>query len=107
MAAAEVLAYGTTAANSTDITVAVADARPTRVCLKGSAEGVPPGELAQVVIEAEDEDGFFWPIGSITGTGPLSMVLEAQGIYRATRVAANPNGLPNATAKYGCGVFTG
>lgn len=103
MAAAEVLAYGTTAESSTDITVDVASGRPTLVCLKGSAENVQPGELAQVVIEAEDEDGFFWPIGSLSGTGPLSMVLEAQGVYRATRRAA---GTVGAAAKYGCGVFT-
>jgi hypothetical protein len=104
MAAAEVLAPGSTAASSADIVVAAY----TLICLKGSGNGIPPGAKSQVVVELKDEDGFYWPIGSLTGVGPLSMLLEAAATYRVTRVAANVSGaLVAPTADFVCGVFTG
>lgn len=106
MAAAEVLAPGSTAANSSDIVVAT----QLKVSLKGSADGVGPGELAQVVIELKDEDGLYWPVAALCGCGPLSVLLEAAGTYRARRIAARDatNGsFAYPAAMFNCGVFTG
>lgn len=100
--ATEVLAPGSTAANSSDIVVAA----NTLVCLKGSATGVGPGERAQVIIEAKDEDGFYWPVANLQGGGPLSVLLEAAGTYRARRIAADANGYAYNAAMFNCGVFT-
>lgn len=103
MAAVSVLAVGSTALSSSDIVVAAA----TLVCLKNTAPA-PVGELAQVIIELKDDAGAYWPVGEITGVGPLSMLLTASATYRVTRVAANTSGAnPAATAKFVCGVFTG
>lgn len=107
MAAAEVLAPGSTAASSADIVVAAV----TLLCLKGSANNVGPGELAQAVVELKDEDGFYWPIATLTGIGPRSVLLEAAATYRITRVAAVASGgiggAGQPAAKYNCGAFTG
>lgn len=103
MAAVSVLAVGSTALSSSDIVVAAA----TIVCLKNTSPA-PVGELAQVIVELKDDAGAYWPVGEITGVGPLSMLLTAAATYRVTRVAANPNGaLVKDVAKYTCGVFTG
>ena len=102
MAAAEVLAPGVTAASSSDIVVAA----PTLLCLKGSAENVQPGPQAQVVVELKDEDSLYWPIGCLTGVGPISMLLEAAATYRVTRRAANA-GYGGKASDFNCGVFTG
>lgn len=104
MAAAEVLAPGSTAASSSDIVVAA----PTLLALKGSGDGIPVGQRAQLIVELKDEDGFYWPIGQLNGVGPLSLLLEAAATYRVTRVAANINGANVApVAQFVCGAFTG
>lgn len=104
MAAAEVLAPGSTAASSSDIVVAA----PTLLCLKGSAENVLPGKRSVVIVELKDEDSLYWPIGQLNGASQMSVLLEAAATYRVTRVAANANGaFPAATAEFVCGVFTG
>lgn len=104
MAAAEVLAPGSTAASSADIVVAA----PTQLSLKGSANNVPPGELSQLIVELKDEDGFYWPMGQLNGVGPVSMLLTAAATYRVTRVAANTSGsFVQPAAKFVCGAFTG
>jgi hypothetical protein len=104
MAAAEVLAPGSTAASSADIVVAA----PTLLALKGSGTGVQPGERSQVIVELKDDLSAYWPVGQLNGVGPMSMLLEAAATYRVTRVAANTSGaLVQDPAKYTCGVFTG
>lgn len=107
MAAAEVLPPGSTAASSADIVVAAL----TLLCLKGSANNVGPGEMAQVNVELKDEDGFYWPFDALATTGKRAVLLEAPATYRVTRVAANPGGgvggAGEPAAKFNCGVFTG
>jgi hypothetical protein len=100
--ATEVLAPGTTAASSSDIVVAA----PTLLSLKGSGSGIQPGPMAQVVVELKDEDNLYWPVGNLTGVGPISMLLEAAATYRVTRVAANA-GYGGKASDFNCGVFTG
>jgi hypothetical protein len=100
MAAAEVLAPGSTAASSADIVVAAL----TLLCLKGSANGVGPGVNAVVHVELKDEDGFYWPFDTLATIGKRAILLEAAATYRVTRVAAGTVGV---AADYNCGVFTG
>lgn len=96
MAAASVLANGTTAASSTDIVVAA----PTVISLKTF------GPRAMVIVELKDDAGGYNAIGSLSGVGDSSMLLTAAATYRATRVAANA-GYGGKASDYSCGVFTG
>lgn len=87
MAAAELIATGSTAANSSD--VVIADGSSVTVGLKGL-----DGSQARVLILLKDDAGAYNPIGELTALKP-SIVIAAPGTYRLTRVAG-------AT----CGVFS-
>lgn len=88
MAAAEILATGSTAANSTDQTVAAGT--PVTYGLKGFATAE-----ARVRILLKDDAGAYLDVGELTPYR-ASTVISAPGTYRFTRVAG-------AT----CGVFSG
>lgn len=89
MAAAEVLAPGTSAASSSDIVVAA----PTMIALKVFQP------QAEVTIELKDEDGLYWPVDNLNGVGRIGVVLQAAATYRVTRRDKGAGG--------SCGVFTG
>jgi hypothetical protein len=92
MAAAEILAINTTAANSTDQTVAAGD--QLTVCLKDAA-GPAVGSGARVDILLKDDSGQYFAVGSLTGGKP-AVVITGAGVYRFTRFAG-----------VSCGVFSG
>lgn len=86
MAAAELIATGTTAANSADVTVTTT---AVAVALKAAADG------AEVVVSLKDDGGAYNIIGRITSGSPVATV-SAPGVYRFSRVAGKS-----------CGVFSG
>lgn len=88
MAAAQILATASTAASSSDITVAAGT--PLGVSLRGVTDG-----QARVLIELKDESAAYAVIGELNSHAP-NRALDIPGIYRFTRVAG-------AT----CGVFSG
>lgn len=88
MAAAELIATGSTAANSSDVTVA--DGSSLIVGIKGAT-----GDLARVIILLKDDAGAYNRIGELNA-GQSVLVLSGPGVYRLTRVAG-------AT----CGVYSG
>ena len=88
MAAAQILATASTAASSSDITVAAGT--PLAVSLRGVTDG-----QARVLIELKDEAAVYAVIGELRSHAPNTR-LDVPGIYRFTRVAG-------AT----CGVFSG
>lgn len=88
MAAAEILATGSTAANSADVTVAAGT--PLAVSLKGVADG-----QALVVILLKDDAAAYNVVGALRSHAP-STLISAPGTYRFSRVAGAA-----------CGVFSG
>jgi len=90
--ATEILAVGTTAANSADVTIA-AGATLT-VCLKDAA-GAVIGNAAKVEIQLKDDAGEYFTVATLTGGRP-SIVIVGAGTYRFSRHAG-----------ISCGVFSG
>lgn len=90
--ATQILAAGTTAADSSD--VAVVAGTPLTVCLKDAAG---PDVLGSAVVNIllKDDAGQYFRIGSLTGTSP-AIVIDAPGTYRFSRLAG-----------VSCGVFSG
>lgn len=88
----EILAIGTSAANSSDVVVA-AGASLT-VCLKDAA-GPDLGRSVQVDILLKDDAGQYFPVDSLNIKRP-ALMLVAAGTYRFSRVAGDS-----------CGVFSG
>ena len=86
MAAAELIATGTTAANSADVTVVAGT--PITVALKAAADG------AEVAVKLKDDGAAYNIVGRITSAQPSLMIL-APGTYRFSRIAGAS-----------CGVFS-
>lgn len=91
MAAAEILAIGTTALDSSDVTI---DAGATlTVCLKDAAgPSVPNGAKVEIKIKGDNSE--YYTIATLTGGRP-ALVITGAGIYRFSR----PVGVS-------CGVFS-
>ncbi len=89
---AEILAVGTTAANSSDVTVDPGDTLT--VCLKDAA-GADVALSACVHILLKDDAGQYFRFDSLTGDKP-ALVLVGAGTYRFSRKAGTS-----------CGVFSG
>lgn len=87
MAAANLIANGTTAATSSDIVLA--DGASILISLKAAADG------AEVHIELKDDAGNYNSVGRILASDPAKKV-EGPGTYRARRIAGAS-----------CGVFSG
>lgn len=88
MAAAQILATASTAASSSDVTVAAGT--PLAVSLRGVADG-----QARVLIELKDEAAAYTIVGELRSHSPNTQI-SVPGTYRFTRIAG-------AT----CGVFSG
>lgn len=88
----QILAAGTTAADSSDVVVAAGT--PLTVCLKDAAGGhVESG--AEVRIGLKDDAGQYFQVDSLTGSKP-ALVIVGAGTYRFSR-------MPGVS----CGVFSG
>lgn len=84
MAATQILATNTTAADSSDITLTT----DTVVGLKGAAIG------SEVIIKLKDDGGAYNVIGKLTSEEPAKLL--AAGIYRFSRVAGASCGVYQA-----------
>lgn len=84
MAAAELLAIGTTVADSGDVTVAAGDTLT--VALKGPS--APAVGRARVDIQIKDDEAEYWRIGYLNEGNPTVVIIGA-GIYRFHRVSGN------------------
>jgi hypothetical protein len=91
MAAAELLAVGTTTANSSDVVVAAG--AQLSVCLKDAAGPAVLGG-ALVHISLKDDAGQYFRIGVLRSADP-AVILAGAGTYRFSRVAG-----------VSCGVFS-
>lgn len=89
--ATEILAVGTTAANSTDVTVAAGE--QLTVGLKDAAG--PAVGNARVEIQLKDDAGEYFTIATLTSSRS-ALVIAGAGTYRFSR-----------TAGASCGVFSG
>lgn len=89
----EILAVGTTAANSTDQVVSAGT--PLTVCLKDSA-GPSSGNNAEVEILLKADNAEYFKVASLTSREPALMIV-APGTYRFSRIAGRD----------ACGVFSG
>jgi hypothetical protein len=90
--ATEILAVGTTAANSSDVVVAAGS--ELTVSLKAAAgPRVLPGAFVHILLK--DDAGQYFRIGHLNGAKP-ALVLAAAGTYRFSRLAGAS-----------CGVFSG
>jgi hypothetical protein len=89
--ATEVLAVGTTAASSSDVTIASGD--QLTVCLKDAA-GPTIGAGARVDVQLKDDDGEYFTIATLSNARP-GLVITGAGTYRFSRVAGTS-----------CGVFS-
>ncbi|HTM77998.1 MAG TPA: hypothetical protein VL133_10255 [Devosia sp.] len=82
--ATELLATGSTAANSADVVVAAGT--PVIVMMKDQT-----GAEARIRILLKDEDGAYFDVGELTPARP-ALGLGIAGTYRLTRVAGNTCG---------------
>jgi hypothetical protein len=89
--ATEVLAVNTTAANSSDVTIAAGD--QLTVCLKDAA-GTTVALAARVDIQLKDDAGQYFTITTLSGGKP-ALVIVGAGTYRFSRPAGAS-----------CGVFS-
>lgn len=88
MAFTELLAVGTGAANSADVTVAAGS--NVVFALKGTNGVIPLGAMVTVTYKADD--GRYYPVqpdGKLH-EGRRSMVLDAKGVYRVSRAPSSP-----------------
>lgn len=86
--ATQLIASGSTAASSSDVTVTAG--APITVSIKGATN-----MEARVVIELKDDASTYNTVGQLTASQP-SAVLAGPGVYRLTRIAGGT-----------CGVFSG
>jgi hypothetical protein len=89
--ATEILAIGTTAANSSDVVIASGD--QLTVSLKDAAGTIIAGS-ARVEIQIKDDAGQYFAIATLTGARP-ALVITGAGTYRFSRAAGGS-----------CGVFS-
>lgn len=89
--ATQLLAIGTTAASSSDLTVVAGT--PVAVSLKGTGGG-PVAFGARVQVELKDDGNNYIPVDELTFAKP-SLALSIAGVYRFTRISA-----------VSCGVFS-
>lgn len=84
--ATQLLAVGTTAADSADITAAAGT--PVTLFLKGSADG-PADSAAVCEIKVKDSAGLYHKIGELNGreAGKACVVIDGPGTFRVSRVA--------------------
>lgn len=75
----QLLATGSTAADSADLVVAAGT--PVTVCLKGLTTG-----SAKVEVKLKDDAGAFTIVGSLTLNSP-AVCITAPGTYRFSRIA--------------------
>lgn len=87
MAAAELIAAGTTAANSSDIVIA--DGATVSVGLKAYAQG------ALAVVRLKDDGAAYNEVARLDASQP-ALLLSGPGTYRVSRIAG-----------VSCGVFSG
>lgn len=90
--ASEVLAIGTTVANSSDVTVAAGDTLT--VCLKDAA-GPKVAAGCRVDIQLKDDSAQYFTVDSLTSSKPAALIVAA-GTYRFARLTT-----------VSCGVFSG
>lgn len=90
--ATEILATGTTGADSSDVVVAAGT--PLTVCLKDAA-GAHVASGAEVRVSLKDDAGVYFQVDTLTGSRP-ALVITGAGTYRFSR-------LPGVS----CGVFSG
>lgn len=90
--ATEVLAVGTSAANSSDVTIA--EGEQLTVCLKDAA-GTRVGNGAKVEIQLKDDDNEYFAVDTLH-SGKVAVVIAGAGTYRFSRIAG-----------VSCGVFSG
>lgn len=88
----QILATGTTAADSSDVVVAAGT--PLTVCLKDAAGPVLEA-AAEVLIELKDDAGQYFRVDVLNGSQP-ALVIVGAGTYRFSRIAGAS-----------CGVFSG
>ncbi len=89
--ATEVLAINTTAASSSDVTIASGD--QLTVCLKDAA-GPSVGAAARVDIQLKGDNSEYFTIATLSNAKP-GLVITGAGTYRFTRAAG-----------VSCGVFS-
>lgn len=89
--ATEILAIGTTATSSSDVTVS--SGSTLTVCLKDAA-GAVVGAGAKVEIQLKADSGEYFTVATLTGGRPALVIMGA-GTYRFTRAAGTS-----------CGVFS-
>jgi hypothetical protein len=84
--ATQLLAPGTTAADSADITASAGT--PVTLFLKGTADG-PADSGALCEIKVKDTSGFYHKIGELNGRDPgkAAVVIDGPGTYRVSRIA--------------------
>jgi hypothetical protein len=92
MAATEILAVGSGAANSADVVIAAGSTLT--VALKDATGPVADG---RVQIFLKGDSGQYWNIGELSSSGTGALVIIGAGTYRFSRVAESP----------ACGVFSG
>ena len=90
--ATQILAVGTTAADSTDVVVSAGSTLA--VCLKDAA-GSTVDNAARVEIQLKDDAGQYFTVATLTGGRP-ALVIAGAGTYRFSRFAGAS-----------CGVFSG
>ena len=90
----EILAIGTTAANSSDQVVAAGT--PLTVCLKDAVGVTAIGQTANVDILLKADSGAYFKVDYLSAFRPALMIVAA-GTYRFSRTAG----------KDPCGVFSG
>lgn len=93
--ATELLAVGTTAADSGDLVVSAGT--PVTVSLKDAA-GPVVAAGANVLIQLKDDDGQYFTVGTLSSPekGRIATVIYGPGTYRFSRLAGTS-----------CGVFSG
>lgn len=90
--ATQILAAGTTAANSADVVVAAGT--PLTVCLKDAAgPAVEPGAMVNILLK--DDAGQYFRVAHLDRGRP-ALIIDGAGTYRFSRVAG-----------VSCGVFSG
>ena len=91
--ATEILAVGTTEANSDDVTVASGDSLA--VAMKGGSGAQVVGGIIKIQLKADD--GNYYEVGELFGgVGKTGAVIDAAGTYRFTRLNGHVS----------CGVFS-
>jgi hypothetical protein len=79
---AELIATGTTAADSADVTVTAGV--PVTVFLKKGSDGIVPS-TARALVQIKSSGGFYHEVGALTGQ-IQALVIEGPGVYRISRV---------------------